>query len=183
MSNQLSTIFSNLSGLDERSVSFLVKALEKNNLEGFDYIEFKQSIANLASMNMDEATAIKSAFATANTMGVTKAKLLETAAHYQSVLLKEKSQFDTALGKQVAQRIDGKIKEVDTLKKQIEANQKKIKELQAQIEKDQGIISSADQHIEAEKQKIELTRSSFLKTHQAIIGSITKDIENINMHL
>ena len=63
-------------GLDERSLEFLTTALEKSNLPGFDYLEFKRAVADLLSnMNMDEATAYKSAFTTvATTLGLTKGK-------------------------------------------------------------------------------------------------------------
>ena len=76
MQSKLKSIFGNHHGLDERSINVLTKALENANLPGFDYLEFKQSLAALTQMNMDEAMAIKSAFATASTMGLTKEKLL-----------------------------------------------------------------------------------------------------------
>ncbi|MEM6967493.1 MAG: hypothetical protein AAF573_22205, partial [Bacteroidota bacterium] len=81
MAKNLKTIFGENHLLDEKSISFLTGALDRNNLPGFDYIEFKQSLAALAKLNMDEETAFKSAFATAATVGLTKGKLLETASH------------------------------------------------------------------------------------------------------
>ncbi|HNG89366.1 MAG TPA: hypothetical protein PK858_04155, partial [Saprospiraceae bacterium] len=77
-------------GLDERSLDFLTKALEKNNLPGFDYFEFKRAVATLLEMKIDEDTAFKSAFATAATVGLTKEKLLDTAGYYRNLLDKEK---------------------------------------------------------------------------------------------
>ena len=59
-------------GLDDRSLEFLASALEKNNLPGFDYYEFKRAVVALRQMQLDEPTAHKSAFATAATGGVTK---------------------------------------------------------------------------------------------------------------
>ncbi|MGB1217101.1 MAG: hypothetical protein ACPG5P_04450, partial [Saprospiraceae bacterium] len=48
----MSKLFVNLPGMDERSAKFLAKALSGNNLAGFDYLEFKESITNLAAMNL-----------------------------------------------------------------------------------------------------------------------------------
>ena len=79
MQKNLKNIFGNDHGLDEKSVDYLTSALAKNNLPGFDYLEFKQSLAALADLGMDEPTAIKSAFATASTVGLTKDKLVKTA--------------------------------------------------------------------------------------------------------
>ena len=86
MAKDLRIIFGDMHGLDEKSVDTLTKALNNANLPGFDYLEFKQSLGALSGLNMDEAMGIKSAFATAATMGVTKIKLKETAQHYKSVL-------------------------------------------------------------------------------------------------
>ncbi|MEZ4920023.1 MAG: hypothetical protein R2792_13045 [Saprospiraceae bacterium] len=71
---------------DEKSLTFLTQAIEKNNLPGFDYFEFKRAVSSLLQMDIDEATAYKSAFATAATMGLTKDKLLETASYYRNVV-------------------------------------------------------------------------------------------------
>lgn len=183
MQKKLSTIFGKISGLDEKSVAFLTNALEKKNLPGFDYLEYKLSLEALQAMNMDEETSFKSAYATAATMGLTKDRLLKTADHYRSVLLEEKKHFDTALQKQTTQRVDSKTVEVEKLKKQIKEYQQKIAELQQRIEKAQYTIDNADQIIEQERQKIEHRKNAFEFTHQSIINQINKDIENIQQYL
>lgn len=169
-------------GLDDKSVDFLTKALAKNNLPGFDYIEFKQSLGALKEM-MDEPTAFKSAFATAATVGLTKEKLLKTAGHYKTVLASEKQQFDAALKKQMEQRVDSKLTEVEKLKKQIEEYKLKIQQLQEKIDKSQATIDNADEHIQAAKQKIEGTRDDFEYALQSIVNEINKDIESIDKYL
>ncbi len=183
MQKNLKTLFGTEHGLDKKSVEFLTKALEKSNLPGFDYIEFKQSLAALSQMNMDEATAFKSAFATASTVGLTKNKLLETATHYQGILDKEKAQFDAALQKQVEQRVASKQQEVEKLKAQIAKHQEKIEQLEAQIAKYQSTIDGADAQINEARAKIDTTRQSFEHTHQSIVNQISKDVENINKYL
>ena len=138
MIKDLKTLFGKDHGLDQKSVDFLTNALEKNNLPGFDYIEFKQSLAALAQMNIDETTAFKSAFATASTMGLTKDKLLQTAKHYLKIVEKEKAQFELAMQKQIQQRVDSKLSEVDKLKEQILKHREKIQQLEAQISQISG---------------------------------------------
>lgn len=183
MQKDLRTLFGIHHGLDPKSVDFLTKALEKNNLPGFDYLEFKQSLAALASMDMDQATAMKSSFATASTVGLTKEKLVQTAMHYQQILNKEKHQFDAALQKQVEQRIAGKQQEVETLRKQIIQYQGQIKQLEERIQRSQGTIDSADDHIEQARTKIEATKSNFDHAFQSIFNEINKDIEDIKTYL
>ncbi len=176
-------MFGSTHGLDEKSLTFLIKALEKNNLPGFDYIEFKQSLGNLLAMDIDEITAYKSVFATAMSMGLTREKLLKTANHYKQVLEKERTQFEGALKNQMEQRVQSKLEEVEKLKKQVKDYRKKIEELESRITKAQSTIDHADEHIQQAKSKIEETKNAFEFTHQSIINQIGHDVENIENYL
>jgi len=182
MQQDLKSLFQSY-GLDEKSVDFLTKALERNNQPGFDYLEYKQSLTALSKMNMDEATAFKSAFATAATMGLTKDKLLTTADFYKGILNAEKQQFDKALQNQVQTNVHSKQEEAKKLKVQIEEHRAKIKELEAQIVKNQSIIDRTDEDIRTATEKIETTRGHFETTLKGILGDIDKDMNNINQYL
>ncbi len=183
MQNDLKLIFGTSHGLDEKSVEFLTNALEKNNLPGFDYLEFKLSLGRLAQMNMGEETTYKSAYVTATTVGLTKEKLLATAQHYKQVLVKEQEQFDQALNNQLQKRVMGKKQEVEKLKGQIEAWKAQMENLQNQILKSQQTIDSADSAIQAEMKKIEATKEGFEFTHQSILNQIDLDVQNIQRYL
>ncbi|NJK83654.1 MAG: hypothetical protein HC912_07380 [Saprospiraceae bacterium] len=153
MPKDLSHIFGTTHGLDERSLQFLIKALERSNLPGFDYIEFKQSVANLIGMNIEEITAYKSVLATAMSMGLTKEKLLKSAYHYQQVLEEERTKFDAALQKQMEQKVGAKLEEVERLKKQIAEYATKIEELEQRIAKANLTISNADGEVQEAKRQ------------------------------
>jgi len=183
MASKLNQIFSINGEIDQKSLDFLTRALDRSNLQGFDYLEFKQSLNSLKKMNMDDETAIKSAFATASTVGLTKDKLVQTARHYQQIIDKEKAQFDEALQNQVREKIAGKKAEVDRLKKQIEASTKKIAEIEAGIKKSQSTIDNADQDIKEAQDKIDTTKSNFENTYQSILGVIAADIDRFNQYL
>ena len=85
---------------DNKFTEMLFKAIEENNLEGFDYLEFKQSLQSLKKVETDEVKRFQSAFAMASTMGLTKSKLFESAKHYASVLGAEEKKFADAFQKQ-----------------------------------------------------------------------------------
>ena len=183
MSKNLKTLFGENHMLDEKSVSFLTNALEKNNLPGFDYIEFKQSLASLAKLNMDEETAMKSSFATAATVGLTKDKLLETALHYKKIIDGERTKFGNAMQNQMKKSIDGKANEVETLKAQIIKHKEHIKQLEEQITKHQKTIDTADEQINGAKAKIDQAKEKFEFAHQSVRNQIEKDIEGIQKFL
>jgi Zn-dependent metalloprotease len=183
MQKDLKDVFGSTTGLDQKSLDFLTQALVKNNLPGFDYLEFKQSLNALSTLNMDEPTAYKSAFATASTVGLTKEKLLKTAEHYRSILMQEKQAFDQALKKQVQQKVESKKVEVEKLKKQILDYQAQIAKLQEEIIKNQQIIDQADESIHQSMDKIKQTEEQFELTFQAILNQINCDIEDIKQYI
>lgn len=183
MKKSLQALFGDHHGLDSKSTEFLMRALEKNNLPGFDYLEFKQALTALSKMDMDVATAVKSAFVTGSTVGLTKEKLLETARHYAKVIIQEKLQFEQAVHKQVHQKVGAKMKEVEKLKKQIVDHKAKIQQLEQQVVSFQNTIDSAASQIDGATEKIKATQSNFEHTHRSILNQIEADIANFEQHL
>lgn len=170
-------------GLDDRSLEFLAGAIEKNNLPGFDYFEFKRAVATLQQMQLDEAIAHKSAFTTAATVGVTKEKLIETAGYYRDLLLKEKEQFDKALENQNTTKVTAKQAEIKRLKDQIDRHKADITRLQDEMAAYLEQIELAETSVKVETEKLEKTHKAFEKTHQSVVTQIDKDIENMHKYL
>jgi hypothetical protein len=170
-------------GLDERSMESLVAALERENLPGFDYLEFKQSLGRLQSLNMEEEVAFKSAFVTASTMGLTKEKLLKTADHYKEVLLREKKSFDAALANQVKAKVDGKRREVEILQKKVVEYEAKILEFQQKKAEAEKIIAEADESIITAQNSINDVHERFEATLKSLLNQINTDLEDINRYL
>ena len=168
---------------DQKSVDFLENALIKQTQPGFDFLKFKQSISQLASLNLDATTSLKSAFATASTMGVTKDSLLQSARHYLTVLGDEKKQFDEALNKQVQQRIASKKDELSSLQSQIEDHKRQISKLEKQIMEFQEKISRSDEEMAEARTSIDQTKMKFETTYQQFVAAIEKDITSIQQNL
>lgn len=169
--------------LDERSLEFLATAMEKNNLPGFDYFEFKRAVFTLQQMKLDEATAFKSAFTTAATLGITKEKLVETAGYYRNLLQKEKEQFDQALQQQNQSKITAREQEIARLRDQIERHKAEIVRLQDEIA---GYLNQVEQNettLKTDREKLEKARDNYQRTHNAVLTQIDQDIENMHKHL
>jgi chromosome segregation ATPase len=179
----MKNLFGEHHGLDAKSIEFIINALEKANLPGFDYIEYRQAVDSLKKMNLDEATAFKSAFATAATMGLTKEKLVDTAKHYLGILQKEKEQFDAASAKQQDLKIGANLQQVKELQKHIDDNELKIKQLQAEAESARAKIRELDYERENASTKIEEAKTKYLFTHQSVVNQMNSDIENIGKYL
>lgn len=177
--DKLLSIFENLPGVDKRSVQFLIDALNKNNLPGFDYLEFKQAIGNMKLMNMDEKTAIQSAFATASTLGLTKEKLLESAHYYQKVLSSEQGKFAQALQQQTKIQIAGKQTEINNTQAVINQKKEQIERLRAEIERHEALIAKAQHEIEASKHKIFGAKENFEQSYAIVKEELADDIIKI----
>jgi chromosome segregation ATPase len=164
-------------------VDFILKAIERNQLTGFDYVAFRTAMNSLLKMGLDLPTAIKSAFATAATVGLTKGKLLDTAAHYRNVVVKEKQLFDDASQKQQDQRIGAKLAEIAAWKKDIEQKEAQIEALKAEITRIETSVRTSDFDIEQAVQKINEAKQKFNTTHQTVLAQIDKDIADIQANL
>ena len=183
MQQALYQLFDQQGLMDERSAQSLAGALSSNSLQGFDYLKFKQSYQQLLAMGMVEEMAVRSAFTTAATMGLTKEKLLQTAEHYQNVLHREEKQFDAALKKQLHQKVDSRRDEREFLEAKINEYQKKIEDLQKQIVEFRNQMENAESEIAESKEKIEQTKERFNHAYQHFLDSISHDLELIKKYL
>jgi chromosome segregation ATPase len=141
------------------------------------------AVANLRGMDLDEATAFKSAFATARTMGLTKEKLLETAAHYKGIVQKEKEQFDAASAKQQDIKVGANLQQVAELQKEINDKKLTIKQLQSEIDVAEGKVRNLDFERDGAAAKIEEAKTKYLFTHQSIFNQMEQDMANIQKYL
>lgn len=166
-----------------RFVDVLLNAMEKSNLDGIDYLEFRQSLDSLSKIQMDEATRYKSAFAMAKTMGVQKEKLIESAAHYLKVLEAESGKFDDALKNQVHLQIEKRgarmlqlQEQVAQWEKDIEALREKIAGANRDIEKLAGLKDDA-------AAKVEQTKADFQASWKLVRERITEDVNKMREFL
>jgi hypothetical protein len=167
----------------DKFVQILLGALEKNNQQGFDYFEFRQSLKNLEKMPMDEATRFHSAYAMAQTMNVTPAKLIESAQFYLNVLAGEQSKFNEAHAQQRAKLIGNREDEVRNLEAMILSKTEQIKQLTLQIEEHRKNSEQIRNEIGDSTIKIENTKADFEATFANVAGQIQDDVAKIQQHL
>jgi hypothetical protein len=169
--------------VQDKFLEVLFDALEANNQEGFDYMEFKDFLRSLANVPMDDSTRYKSAFATAQTMGATKEKIISSATQYLSILTKEQAKFQEALNGQKERNLTGKQQEIQQLEQTIKNKEAEIEKLKADLEAHRQQIGSLEKEINAASEKLEQTANDFEATYQALLGQIQVDVKNIESHL
>lgn len=167
----------------DKFMNILLGAMDKNNLDGFDYLEYKQSLQSLQNMDMDEATRYQSAFAMAKTMGATPKNLLETANHYLNILKTEEQKFGQALVSQKDKQIGNRQQRLDQLAKGIEHKRKQIAQLTKEIEAHEQESAEIKQQITDSTVKVENTKNNFVVTYQLLTSQIQEDIRKMQSYL
>ena len=158
--------------IDQKFTNILLKAMQSKNQPGFDYIEFKQSIQNLAKMDMDEPTVYKSAYATAQTLGATPQKLIASAHGYLNVLQGEEEKFEKALASQRSKQIDGGLQEIQRLEQSVKAKREEIARLQKEVEDSDALLQKMKSEIQESATKIEATNSDFTVSLSNLVRQI-----------
>jgi len=169
--------------VQDKFINILFEAMSKNDLEGFDYLEYKKSLSSLKKMPMDDATRYKSAFAMASTMGATPDQLVQTANHYVQVLKKEEQKFEQALEKQLAQKVGNRQQQMQQLDQAIKHKAEQIKKLTAEIEQHQAQQEKIKKEVGGAKAKLETTKNNFIASYNALVAQIEKDIANMKTFL
>lgn len=168
---------------DPKFVDILLKAVEKDNLDGFDYLEYKSSLQSLAGMDMDEETKYKSALAMAKTMGASPDKLISTAKHYLATLSTEKNKFQEALKGQKAKQVTGKEQSIKKMTETIAKKKQRILDLQKEIEADSKKMETMKSGINQAVAKVQKTSDNFHYAYNVVTGQIHDDVEKMSKYL
>ncbi len=161
----------------------LLKVIEANNQPGFDYLEFKKTLQGMSKMNMDEATQFKSAYAAAQTMGVTPAKLVDSAQAYLTILANEEKKFTAAVQNQKDKNIVGKKQQLKDMGVAIKNKEAQIKQLQKEIEADKKKMADSEAAISKVATKIEETQANFAASYNNLKTKMLSDIDKMKIHL
>lgn len=183
MQIDLKKLFGNTESLEDKFVVTILKAFKANSTDAFDYLKFKQSVHAMESLNIDESLRLKSAFATAQTMGVNKDKLIKSINEYLSVLDKEQSEFSTALKKQIDSKVKGSLERIEKYKKEAEGINAKIEKLKKDQAEYQEAVVTLQAQIDKTTKKIENTRNQFVETYDYFKRVINEDRNNIDNQL
>ncbi|MEY3050904.1 MAG: hypothetical protein RLY31_689 [Bacteroidota bacterium] len=162
--------------VDEKSLSFLVSALRQHQQEGFEYLAFKAAMSRLEDSGIPPETAVRSAYITATTVGLSKEKLLDTGRHYRRVLEGEEGRFEAALRQQMDSRIAARQRRMDQRKSELAAWRAEMAQLQEKIHLAEAEVSADATQLEQELDKIRQTKEEFLRTLSSVCRQIEKDL-------
>lgn len=168
---------------DGKIMDTLLGAVEKANLDGFDYLEYKKSLQSLKKMSMTEETMYQSAFATAATMGVTLDRLVETAEYYKKILDKEMHTFGETVANQHKQMVIKRKENATLINETIIKKQQQIEQLQTEIKTLKEKQTKLNTEVESASVKIEQTKVNFEKSFITLKDQFESDIIKMKKYL
>lgn len=169
--------------VDEEMAKILEDAVSEANIPGFDYLEFRDVLANMASINMPEAQKFQAAFASAQVNQVTKQQLLEAIDFYIKVIETKGTEFVNYVAGLKATDVDGKTQEISDLEAQISDDAAKIQQLTEQIterRKQQDALRLAQTQAEND---INSKSAAFESTKAAVIAKLASDRTKIENYI
>jgi hypothetical protein len=169
--------------VDEKMVNFLSQAIEEANIPGFDYIEFRNALAAMASAPLPENQKYIAVFTTASTMGLTKDGLLKAIDHYQGILDSKKKEFQIQVDQMNAREVT-KREDLKTAKEaEIQTLLQQIQEAQAAIAAKQQEALEINSEIGRERLNIQQTAASFEATYNFVSGKLQGDKQKIETYI
>jgi hypothetical protein len=169
--------------VDNDIIEQLLLEVEKTDLEGFDYFEYKKALKALEKMPMNEVTKYRSAFATASTMGVTLEDLLKSAAFYVAVLDAENEKVTVDFEKKITESIGKKETEVTQLKNKIQEKKALIKKLTEEIAQHENKITDLKYKVKDSKKELTENQNNFKVSFDYLKSQFTIDIARMKEYL
>lgn len=168
---------------DPEMAKIIQEAIEAANLPGFDYIEFRDSLARMAGVPMTEEQKFQAVYATAQSIGATKQILLNAIDHYLKVIDDKAAEFESFVSGVEAQQVTAKEQSVTSLAKQIEDEATEINRLTVSIQEHRKQQYAINLEIVQAKQDIQNKRSAFEATRAALANNLTSDRTKIDTYL
>lgn len=145
-------------------VDVLFKEIEKSNLEGYDYLEFKTSVEELVESGLQKEQAIKAASIAVKSLTTPKA-ILDSIEHYLQIIDKNKKDFE----KNVILKLKDKISE----------DEKELNSTISEIERLRKLETELRKSIDSNQIKIENNSQGFNEAYKLVLGSMKEDEKTI----
>jgi len=185
---QPSPSVSNVAGtanIDRKFVQHFVELMEKANLPGPDYFEYKQALQSMEGLGLSEEKQFQAAWASFKAMGGIKdISVLKTSAdQYLGVLDKDRSAFLKDVEKAISDRVGSLQNEHKKLEESNVAITQQIAELQRKIDENKNRLGQISGEITEQSSKINANKENFEVTYYSFAEQIKSDLNQINKYL
>ncbi|CAG4998102.1 hypothetical protein DYBT9275_01927 [Dyadobacter sp. CECT 9275] len=171
--------------IDRKFAEHFAELLEKSNLPGPDYFEYKQALRSMEGLDLSEEKQFQAAWASFKAMGgVTETAVLRTSAdQYLGVLDKDRTAFLKDVEKALNERVGALNNEVKKLEENNKAYLQQIADLQKKMDENNNRLGQISGEIAEQSARITANRDNFEITYKSVVDQILADLTKINSYL
>jgi uncharacterized phage infection (PIP) family protein YhgE len=171
--------------VDRKFVEHFVSLLEKANLPGPDYFEYKQALQSMEGLGLGEEKQFQAAWASFKAMGGIKdISILRTSAdQYLGILDKDRVSFLKDVEKAIHDRVGALQNEHKKLEDSNESLTQQITDIQKRIDENKNRLGQISGEITEQSAKITANKDSFELTYGSFVDQIKSDLNKINQYL
>lgn len=171
--------------IDKKFTEHFVNLLEKANLPGPDYFEYKQALQSMEGLGLGEEKQFQAAWASFKAMGGAKdTTVLRTSAdQYLTILVKDRESFLKDVEKAIKERVGALQDEHQKLEQMNAAYAQQIIDLQKKIDDNKNRLGQIAGEVSEQTAKINTNKDSFEVTYVSFVDQIQSDLAKINQYL
>ena len=171
--------------IDRKFVEHFVDLLEKANLPGPDYFEYKQALKSMEGLGLGEEKQFQAAWASFKAMGGPKDTtiLKSSADQYLGILDKDRTSFLKDVEKAIKERVGALQDEQKKLEESNTAISQQIADLQKKIENNKNRLGQISGEVTEQSARINANKDSFELTYLSFVEQIKSDLNKINQYL
>ncbi|WP_221392346.1 hypothetical protein [Dyadobacter sp. NIV53] len=171
--------------VDRKFVDHFVDLLEKANLPGPDYFEYKQALKSMEGLSLGEDKQFQAAWASFKAMGGAKETtvLKSSADQYLAILDKDRNSFLKDVEKAIGDRVGSLQQEHKKLEENNAAFLQEMANLQKKIDDNKNRLGQISGEITEQSAKINANKENFEVTYKSFVDQINSDLNKINQYL
>lgn len=119
--------------LNANIVDAIKNVMDDNNLDGYDYYEFMQSISEQTDMP-SEKRKFEVVYSVIKGMGITKQHLIDTATRYLNAIVKHQEEFNDTIASEESEKVDALKNRAESIESTITEKTELIEAIKKEIE-------------------------------------------------
>lgn len=179
------SVTSEAGSVDKKFIDHFVNLLEKANLQGPDYFEYRETLKNLEGLGLSEDKRYQAAWASFKAMSNSTdySVLTNTANQYVTMLDTDRQHFLKDVENAITEKVGGLKNEVLRMQQENEAIAKQILALQQKVEANKTQISKLTGDIGEQSAKITTNKNNYEVTYSSFVEQIKSDISKIQQYI
>jgi len=160
----------------------LEQLIQDNNIEGVDYLEFKQALKGMAGVaGLNESAAYQSVFSVLKTgsPNLTKEHLVKAVDFYISILKGEENTFNSEMQENIEREVTSRRAEVDNLSLENKELVDKIQSINEKIAQNQQRAIQLNSEASDVEAKVNQASKNFVATLSHVISNLESDKNKI----